>query len=226
MDVCVLDIEALLPGLAERSAELKAMTMEAERARNEEGEVARRREQEAARQRSEAADLARLEALRSDNRQVLVSHQYARLADIVESRSADCQSDVGRAAFQVVVERYRKLAWLRSYIIDKMRAKPLRWGWGTGRESVDVLGADERGIRITGKKIPWSKVGPAQLAKWAVLYSKEARLPRHTAGSLQLALAVLYDEHGAVEKAEKARTLAITTWARLGEEADRLLSPQ
>ena len=99
----------------------------------------------------------------------------------------------------------------------------MRWGWGVGNTAVDVLGADEQGIRIRGKKVPWSDVSAAQFAKWTVMYSKEARLSARTTADLLLALAVFYAEHGAEANAAKARELALAALDSLREEADRLL---
>jgi hypothetical protein len=197
--------------------------MAAAEARNAaQGDVLRR-EVEADRQRRVSADMARLDELRSSNRTLLLHHAYKRLAGLFEEAAPQCRSDEGRLACEVHAERYAKLAWLKAYIIAQVAREPMRWGWGLRGSMVDVLGADEKGVRIPTGRVPWSQVSTAQFARWGEYYVKQAGLTAQTVGNLQLAMAVFYDEHGATAKAEDSRRRAVMDWERLREEADRLL---
>jgi hypothetical protein len=226
MDECVADVEALLPRLASLSGELEAFTLEAAQTRNTAAGAGLRSTLAADRQQRIAADMARLETLRKRNQNLLKAHTYEALALAVDQEAKQCESDPGRAAFVVAAERYRKLEWLKGYMIEQIQAKPLRWGWGLGNVTLDVTGADARGVQVKGQLVRWERVSTAQFAKWGGIYAAQAGLPGRTMGAIQLAMAVFYSEYGAVEKAETHKQNALLDWERLREEADRLLPPE
>jgi hypothetical protein len=223
MKEIVARIDEMLPRPLELHAQLETIITEAERVKEEARAEVERLEKEETRRVLAAADLARLEAFREQNRDRLLRHDYDGLATLLKRIEDDCQSDEGRAAVEVAGERYRKLAWLRGYMIGKLRAQPMRWGWGSGNTALDVLGADEQGIRILGRMVPWSGVSTAQFAKWAVMYSREPRLPERVSADLLLGLAVFYDEHHSEAMAAKARELALAASDSVRVEVDRLL---
>ncbi|MBT3294692.1 MAG: hypothetical protein HN383_05430 [Verrucomicrobia bacterium] len=223
MEECVADLEALLPRLATLSVELEGFTLEAAQARNAAAGAVLRNTLAADRQQRVAADMARLDTLRRRNQTLLKAHAYEALARAVDQEAKQCESDPGRAAFVVAAERYRKLEWLKGYIIEQIQAKPLRWGWGLGIETIDVTGADSRGVQVKGELVRWERVSTAQYAKWGGIYAAQAGLPGRTVGAIQLGMAVFYSEHGAIEKAETLKQDALLDWDRLREEADRLL---
>lgn len=225
MEECVEGVEALLPRLAALSGELEAFTLEAAQTRNAAAGAVLRSALAADRQQRVAADMARLETLRRVNQKLVKAHTYEALARAVDQEAKQCESDPGRAAFVVAAERYRKLEWLKGYMIEQLQATPLRWGWGLGNVTLDVTGADARGVQVKGQLVRWERVSTAQFAKWAGIYAAKAGLPGRTVGAIKLAMAVLYSEHGAVEKAEALKQNAVLDWERLREEADRLLPP-
>ena len=226
MDDCVADVEALLPRLASLSGELEVFTLEAAQTRNAAAGAGLRSTLAADRQQRIAADMARLETLRRRNQNLLKAHSYEALARAVDQEAKQCESDPGRAAFVVAAERYRKLEWLKGYMIEQIQATPLRWGWGLGNVTLDVTGADARGVQVKGQLVRWERVSTAQFAKWGGIYAAQAGLPGRTVGAIQLAMAVFYSVHGAVEKAEALKQNALSDWKRLREEADRLLPPE
>ncbi len=223
MDDCKARMQEALPELEKLRDEVEGFTMMVARTRNASAAERLRRLAKEDREQREAADLTRLEKLRQDQKSLLTTHAYARLAKVLEEAMASCQSEKGRAAFAASAERCAKINWLKGYIIEQIQAEPMRWGWGLGAEMVDVTDASETGVTVRGREIGWPDVPVAQFAKWARLYCGEYELPARVLGALELAMGAFLWEHDRTEEALDYKRKSIQTWEHSSEEADRLL---
>lgn len=190
----------LVDGLA---AELEEFTMAKARERN--GEMIRLQQERGAvaYKKLAAEELVAFEKWRPNQRQRLLAHNYSGIVAVAVKKGAACKTEEGRAVYALAERRYRKLEWLKTYMIDRINGDALLWGWGQGRAKQDILSADQVNLRTTTREIPWSAVSMDQFLRLVRRYLNEMPVPPTTDINLNLALAVLCYEHGREDEAKK-----------------------
>ncbi|MGQ9662308.1 MAG: hypothetical protein ACUVWX_08245 [Kiritimatiellia bacterium] len=218
-------IEELLTAARQRLArveEIRAVVAKAreeriaeqERAKKERERLARiRRETELVRKTSaEAAELLKINAWR-------------RALELLTTKRDECETEEGRAAFELPVARYTLIARLYEYVLEQLAKEQLPWGWIQDGHARDVLGADERELSVTGKKVPWSSVTSAQFFYLVKRLVVAPRLPNERLGELNLGAAALAYELEGNKVAATFAEQALAASPALRSERERLLPP-
>jgi len=184
-------------------AQLEESTMARARARNAAKTDVHRELEARAYQKLAVQEVAAVEKWRPQQRKRLLAHDYAGLVRAAVHRAKACKTDEGRAAYGVMERRYRKLEWLKTYMIDRINKQPLLWAWGQGRAKQDIVKADAQTLRTRSGDVKWSEVQMHQFMSMVRRYRTEFPVPPTISVNLNLALAVLYHEHGHEEEARK-----------------------
>lgn len=173
--------------------------VEQARAREAEAHARREREERERLQRTKEKDAA--EDLHRLCRSLLQRRDFDEaLQRLREGREA-CQTEEGRAAFDQLLARYERLLRLREFLITTLRRQPLPWGWIQDSSPRDVLSADEAGVHLKGKTVPWSAVTAPQLVHWIQRFAADPNVPSTTRTDQVLAAAALLLETGATNAA-------------------------
>ncbi|MCX7591738.1 MAG: serine/threonine protein kinase [Kiritimatiellae bacterium] len=193
-------------------------------------EAAKLREEEE-RQRQEAE---RLRVLASTERQQATA-AHVEIVDLVRKNQFEeahkrlkeqltgYQTPEGRAALQVYIERLERLQRMKAFLVKRLSAEPLKWGWGQGASATDVLGADETGVRIKQGTVPWSEVPPVQMLKFLRIYLSDRSLRATELGELNLAAAIYCEENGASDLSRQFAEKAVDLFPSLADAVKRLL---
>jgi len=185
---------------AARIASQNAQRAEVERQRKE-----REREAQQAKLDQELASAA---TAGGEMKPLLDQNDFAEAAQRLKKMRRAYETDEGRAALDVHIDRYARLQKLKTFLIAELKKEKMPWGYGFGATAVDVVGADAESIHIRGSKIAWPAVSTAQMVKFLnhFLSGKRARrLTAKTAAEQNVAAAVYCFLHGGTDA---ARTFA------------------
>jgi serine/threonine protein kinase len=191
----------------------------AEQARLEE----ERRLAEERRQQKIAAELAQVGAMTNSVKIDLNQNAFSKAHKEITEALQPLETDEGKAAMQVLADRYEVLIGLKAFLIERVNADPFAWGWiqegGAGR---DIVRANEKGLFVRGRATPvaWADVGPGQVLHMIAHYLKHpgTRASQRTLQSL--AAAVFCFEHG-TENSQKLALQYLDTALDLGYPAER-----
>lgn len=172
--------------LDEREAIRKAQE-EAERARREEEERKRKAEEYKALLEKETAEF---EIARAASIALLKEHKYQEAIESLKTTTANFQTEATNSVL-LIIEHYGYLKDLKTFLIERLTNKPFRWGWGTGIAVQDILSADETGILLRTRRVPWSEVSIAQMLKIADHYIADKELKLREIGKYNVATAIL-----------------------------------
>ncbi len=187
---------------------------EAEKRAREEAERLKREQQERERRAAEwkekqEKELDALRAARAELTLALKQHAYQDMVKALTEKSAAFETDEAKARVRQLMETYNRLARMKSWLIERLNGDPFAWGWLTPQQ--DVLSADESGVRLKNRKVPWADVSTAQMLYFVDHYLRKARLREVYEYSLAAALFVYEQGEGrdvaikkAVEYAHKA----------------------
>jgi len=171
---------------AERAAREAAQREQAERERLERERLAReakvKQELDAAAAAGEAAKTR------------LAKNEFNTAAKELTAKQRELETEEGRAALKIHIERYERLQKLRQFLVAQLQKHKMRWGYGFGANAIDVTGADKESVHARGRKIPWNTISAAQMIKFInhFLMGKRGRsLPPKTAAE-QLVGAAIY----------------------------------
>jgi len=160
--------------------------------------------------------------------QVLVAqYEFKEAVEKAADGAKSCQTDEGRAVFQVLVDRYTKLSDLKTFLVRKMNTDPQPWIW---RGKQDVKRATEKTLQLTTATVEWVNVPIPQMLKFINTYvtgtpSRKVRI--RTKCNHLLAAAVFCMEHGgeaAVAAAKNYSNQALLVCPDMEEEVNRLLN--
>jgi hypothetical protein len=150
-------------------------------------------------------------------------HQYAQAVSNLSSALATMQTEEGRRALQVQVDRFRLMQELKEFISACATKEPYAWGWGSGTTARDVIGVDESGIRLRGGHAAWEELDPAQMLKLLRFYLAPKKVDKDLIGRISLAAAVYFSETGQSAHASKYMKDAIVADERLQKDVTRLI---
>jgi len=199
------------------------------RRRAEEEEALRKAEEEARKHSEEKheamvqneLDLAK--AARTDSLLLIKRHEYKKAVDALTARLQDYETDEGRNAVRILINRYSRLQKLELFVIERLNADPFQWGWGFGRAAEDVLGADASGVKIRGGTVPWSQVNTAQMLKFIKHYLMSENIAARVLAQQNLAAAIFCYENGGVNAAAHYAKKAVELSPGLQKDVKRLL---
>jgi serine/threonine protein kinase len=160
----------------------------------------------------------------------LVLVQVYRFKDAAKEatkESKTCKTDEGRAAYQVLIDRYSKLAGLKQFITQRLNKDPKPWIW---QGTQDVKFADDKIIKLTRSTVQWTKVPIPQMLKFINVYvmgpaSRKVKI-RIKCNHL-VAAAIFCMEHGgeaATAAAKNYSNRALDICPDVREDLDRLLN--
>jgi len=172
-------------------------------------------------------ELTLIEATRNNSLVLLKQHKYKDILDALAPQVATYQTDEGKAAVKVLVDRYTRLQKMKTFIIERLNAEPFKWGIDIPKVgSLDVLGADENNVKIKDRAIPWAEITTAQMKKFLDNYLKgpsSQKLTVRVLGEQNLAAAIFCYENGGVKAASGYAEKAGELCSDLQAESKRLL---
>lgn len=197
-----------------------------ERIRNARAAEEERQRREEAQKALVTEELNRAGNLASSVEQLVKQYRFDEAAKSVEKELASYKSEEGRKAAEAIVERYRLAAGLFSFLIEKLNAEPFLWGWERSRGVYeDVLGADQNGVKLRDRRVPWLKISLPQIMRFVDRYiPAEPRLGQQ--GRLYMGVAVFLRELGQTESARRYVEKAIAAAPYLGEQAASIVPLQ
>ena len=194
--------------------EKQAFDAEMEAKRQAEIEEQRRLAEEAAEElkKKQREELAKTEVERStvDKEEVaelFKKHDFDGVVAALEEKAKGYETDEGKAALQVFIDRYKLVATLKQELIAAITANPQPWGWGSGTSARDLAGASEKGISVVGTSAtyPWKAVSVLQMLKFTDYYLKLPDVRIASKMRIAIGAAIYCDEFG-----EKGRAKAKT----------------
>ncbi|MGQ9660768.1 MAG: protein kinase domain-containing protein [Kiritimatiellia bacterium] len=201
---------------------LDKLRAEEEAARQREEEERQKREAERLRALAEA-EKQRATAAHVEVVELIRKNQFEEAYDKLSQALAQCQTEEGKAAMKVFVDRVARLKELKAFLIKRMSSEPLKWGWGQGAAATDVLGADASGVKIKLGTVPWKEVSAAQMVRFVRAYLADKELRATVLADLNLAVAIYCEENGAKDLARQFADKAVDLFPSLAEEVKRLL---
>lgn len=185
-------VQAAETGATRAEALAQHAARERERERRLREEEARRRAEEEARRRAEeerrarvAEELVRVETVRQQTAALIAKNRFEEAFQRVTRDVEGYQTEDGRAAIALLVDRYQYLKDLKAFLIEQLPKRPYPWGWTQDRSPEDVLGADAQGVRIRTRTVPWDQVSVPQML----------RLIRHALAAPDVRVRVLAEQH-------------------------------
>lgn len=193
-------------------------------------EEARRLAEEAERRRLEAETQAKIEAELGRVREAeeaaaefARTYRYPEAVKALTDQVPSFETEDGARAIKLAVDRYVWVGKLKSFAIESVNRQPYRWGWGQGRSKLDILGADENGLRITGGRVAWPDIKPSELPRIVNHYTGMPDTKRRIAAEQYLAMAVYFYLNDKPDLARTYKQKSISTLSLLEEDALRLI---
>jgi len=219
--------DSALEGLA-RASTLTDKATAIERAFQEDQAEQRRLEEEKRRAQERLELAAREKALaegkEAELRVTVVAGNYQEAIDTVRREIEGYQTQEARSILEALADRYNYLAELRRFLIKSLNAEPYNWGWLRGGGATeDVLGADEQGVQLRGRQVPWTQVSIPQYIRFIEHYLSQANAKRGVRAGHYLATAIYCHENGGEEAALVFLRKALDLTPYLREEAERVL---
>jgi len=213
-------------------SDIEKIVIEAELAHKKaEEEERKRKAEEEERLRKEAelkalieSELQLVENIRTTNMPLFRQTKFKELADSVRKQLRDFKTSEGKQAAETLMERYNRLDGMKKFYIEQLTKNPFKWGWIRSATSTeDILGADEEGVILKGRKVPWAEIS---IRQWIMiiqhyLASKDVRT--RILGEQSLAAAIFMFENGNKEVAAKFLSKAIEYCPDLQEPGKKLV---
>lgn len=154
---------------------------------------------------------------------LLKKNQFGQALGSTRSQLQDFRTKEGRADTQILIDRYDRLVRLKQFLIRQLQTAPVSFGWVQDGPPMDVLGADETGVKIKDKTTLWSEVAQPQMLKFIKFYCNSNSVKRSERGEQYLAAAILFQECGKQDVATDFREEALALASELSKEVQRLL---
>lgn len=204
----------------EKVLKIKTQTLED---RKNAAEAERQKQLEEEREALVAKEKATVKSLHENAKPFVKKYEFDEQLNLLSGRMFTIKTDEGKTDLQVVIDRFQRLSNLKKFIIERLNAKPFRWGWGTGAKAKDVRGADDMAVKIVGSTIPWQDVSVVQFMKFVNHYLEDSGTKMSTKADHTLAVAIFYDDLGMVDKASRSAKEAVGMASHLRPQAKRLL---
>jgi hypothetical protein len=225
-ELATLESEALQALERAAAAAEKAQVISAEvlRQRAEQQRLETERQKEEARLQLAAREKALAEARDEDLRPVIAAGNYQEAIETVRREIDGYQTEEAKDILRALMDRYKYLAGLRSFLIERLNTEPYSWGWvRAGGASEDVLGADENTVRLRGRRVPWNQVAIPQYIRFIEHYLSDAKVKKGVRARQYLAAAVYCYENGGPDYAAAYVRKALDLAPYLREESERVL---
>ena len=138
----------------------------------------------------------------------------------VKAAGRTLKTDEGKGALAVWVDRYQRQSDLKDFLIEQFNKAPFTWGWA---KSEDVLGADDRGVKLRGRQVAWASVSTAQFFTFVEHYVANPQVRRSVQGGHYLAAALYGVDHDNLDAAGKYRDKALEAAPALRGDVERLM---
>lgn len=216
-------LAVLVPEIRARLEDAERQRLEEER-RQREQEARRREEEEQRRKHVEQvqAEETRLTAVRQELLPLILRNDFDAAIERARGVQPDLTTTEVRGQAERLVERLELLPTLKKVVVSQLRVVPWPWGW-LGR--LDIVGADEEGMHLTNRRVPWTDVPPAQMVRFIERYADAAEIERVQRADFNLAAAAYYYENGRLDEAQKHAQKAVGYQVRLRERV-RLMMPE
>lgn len=145
-----------------------------------------------------ASEIQQTKSDRTDVRTMFDANNFEEALQALKQRSDNYQTNDGKAAFQVVLDRYDYLIKMKTGLIAAIQEAPFAWGWGFGAASRDIVNADEKGIYLKGvpKPRPWSEAQIPQMLKLVDYYLGSRTMRARIRIEIAVGAAIYCDEFG------------------------------
>ncbi|MDD4870738.1 MAG: serine/threonine-protein kinase [Kiritimatiellae bacterium] len=153
---------------------------------------------------------------------MLKLYDFKGALDSVASQAATFQTDEGKTAIRILVDRYTYLQKLKLFLVERLKVGIFQWGWLS--PSQDILGADMTGIKIRGKTVSWSEVNGVQLLRIINHCLADKGVQYKVKAENALAAAILCYELGGVVEAKKYAEQAVNFSVSMKDDVTRLLT--
>lgn len=123
-------------------------------------------------------------------------YTFGKAVEELKTERAGYQTDEGKVELDKSIERYQRMAALHRFIVGRLAAEPLSWGWISGRAGgEDVTGADEQGVKTKTRVYPWSEVSIRQYLHFFRQYKDDKNIRAREAVDNYVAAAIFCMEN-------------------------------
>lgn len=147
-------------------------------------EAEKREQERLARERERVlkVEMEALAALRTNARADIRIQQYDRVVADLKALQETLSLPESQTQAQRLQARYASIVELSTWAAEQTKARPWRWGYGTGSATVDIIGFDVSGMQVTGATVAWDALPVEQFLLIAdIQISPEGRVTRPTA---------------------------------------------
>ncbi|MFC1463171.1 hypothetical protein ACFLQU_06185, partial [Verrucomicrobiota bacterium] len=172
-------------------------------------------------------EMGMAEAAHAESLILLKQHSYKEAVDALEGQLKGYETEEGKEVMGILIERCTRLQGLKDFVIERLNASPYRWGWGlNSATAMDVIGADNLGVKLKGKTVDWSQVSSLQMLKFVDRYLKPPESKKLSlkvlAGQNMAAAIFCYENKRPAKRAGYAQKTA-ELFPRYGEDLRRLI---
>lgn len=203
------------------AARIAAQKAEEERKGKEEAEKKRLEEEQKERAGQEAA---KVKGAYEANAAAIKENRHKEALEEIQKATGTLKTEEGKAALAVITERVTLLMELKGFFIKQINEEPYRWGWlSPAGSALDILGATETEIKLTGRSVPWSQASAAQMVKFIKHYVTPERAKKAELGRLYLAAAAYCYENGGMKMAADYASKAVETDESLKDTVKKIM---
>lgn len=153
--------------------------------------------------------------MRAQNAQLFKMYEFDKAMAALKEKKASYETEEGHAVLDILIDRCSRLQALKTFFVKRLTEQPFRWGWQQSGDRRDILGADDKVVKIQGEEIAWGELGPEQVTSIIDhCFTDPPGLELIDVGRLRLAVSVFWQEHDSPEEGKKEGDKAL----RLAEE--------
>ena len=128
-----------------------------------------------------ANERAKVQTLFEGQAELVRVGQFKEAAEAVTMRVAEFETPEGKAAAELLADKYARVHNLKLFLIRRLKAKKFEWGLKIGSNSRDITSASEKGLTVQGMSgiYKWERVTPSQMiriVKWALKDTSKIKL--------------------------------------------------
>lgn len=132
-------------------------------------------------------------------------YQFDRAVASARQAAERAQTDAGKQAFDVLIERHRRLVRLKDFLVQRLNKDPQPWIWVTGRSAKDVIEASHESVTLRGGvRVSWSEVTVPQMLKFIDVYTSSRKVRIRQQCNQLVAAAIFCIEYGGSDRARAA----------------------
>jgi len=194
----------VFPELADALEEGKKIQMDLNEILTRRREKADQLRKELERKELIASEVSGAHELRAQNAQLFKMYEFDKAMAALNQRRDGYETDEGRAVLDILIDRCARLQKLKAFLIKRLTEQPFRWGWQQSGDRRDILGADDKVVKIKGEEIAWGEIGSEQITSiFDHCFTDPPGLELIDVGRLRLAVTVFWQEHDRHEEAKE-----------------------